>query len=200
MAYWAERQMVNSRIARIAGAKLRDTHWGVVVGADEAGRSSALISEASLKFFGLVTILSAGVQWLYPSLMPPVEALAVKIALMSGFLAVGFAVFHYAHGGFLREFEVDRSKHEVRVVTKNFKGERLLRQRVSFRDIESCFLRRFDGRKSQSRLYFRLRDTPSFLLVACGTERELESVLERLIAEMKPEKAGKPNAVARLAA
>ncbi len=165
---------------------LRETHWGFVIHQDRGVLHADMVAESSLKFLGLTIMLAAGVQWLYPALMHPVEALAVKILLMIGFMIVGVATYLHAHKGFQREIQIDTTKREARVVTKNSRGSAFVRETIRFRDIESCFLRRLEGKRDSAKLYFRLRSKSRYLAAATGETQELTPVLQRLAAELRP--------------
>ena len=163
---------------------IRETIGGYVVAEAKGKFDSSLLAEASLKFFGLCMVLASGALWLLPDAVFRGDALFFRLSLTAAFMATGLALYWYANQGFSEEVQVDTSRREIRLATRNSRESARTRQRIAMRDVESCFIRR-NGQGGTSQLCLRLRGVLQPLAILRAPERELAELHRRLAQDTR---------------
>jgi hypothetical protein len=157
-----------------------------VVGEAKGGFDANLLAEASLKFFGLTMVLSAGALWLLPEVVFRGDALLMKLAMTAGFLSTGLALYWYANRGFSEEVQIDVLHREIRLASRNSRDSARMQRRIAMRDVESCFIRRNGG--GQSQLCLRIRGVRQPLSILKAPEADLAVIHGRLVRDMRAPK------------
>lgn len=172
---------------------IRETSWGFIVSDLPGQLDVGLVEEASLKFFGLVMILAAGVQWLVPGTLYGGNVLLAKFGMMAMFGLVGFALFRHANRGYRAELHVDAAHREVRIATRNSRGQARARKTFAMRDIEECFVDEMaEGAQGTARLCFRVSGEDEPVRIATAPQTDLVPVLERLVRDLTTPRARTP--------
>ncbi|NRB01150.1 MAG: hypothetical protein HRU32_15295 [Rhodobacteraceae bacterium] len=160
-----------------------ETFWGYIVyeTAERFDRES--VAEGVLRFLGLILILSAYGQWLIPGSILTDDVIVMKLAISVIFVVFGIALYWFANRGFRTEWQIDASRREIRMATRNGRGNSKLVSRIPMSDVESAFVKRG---QTQSHMFFRLRGVPDPMHVLSGSEADLRDFYERLRHDMRP--------------
>lgn len=170
---------------RRAGATLRltETHWGYIVSEADGALGGPALTEAGLRFLGLVLVLASYIQWLLPDGLYRVDPLGAKIGMSALFALAGAALYFVANVGFERAIEVDTQERVVRFVRRNGRGRARVLQSVPFDAIGSVFVRRHEGAMAELRLGIAGLDES--LHVMRGADRDLHLLHARLCRDLK---------------
>lgn len=168
---------------------LNETSGGYRVSPVRGGIDYELVAESTLKFFGLVMLLSAAGHWIVPAEVYAGDATLMKLSLTASFILVGLGLYWHAHRGFRDELQVDVVNRELRLATRNSRGEAHIRRRIPMRDIESSFIRRSRSLNAPSQLVVRLRGVSQPLTVLSGSERDLTALHDRIGSDLRALKA-----------
>lgn len=177
---------MTSTTSQAPAVRVLERHFGYVIAEDGDRFSRETLSEAAMRFAGLLLVLSAYAQWLLPASIVPTDALILK-ALMSLVLgASGVILYRLASRGLAREVEVDLTRRELRLMNRNARGQRRMRSATPMRAVASAFIRRSGERTGEPTLYLRLKDRERLLPVASGPEAVLGRLHARLSADLRP--------------
>lgn len=171
---------------RPAALSVSDTYWGYEIrdGSDRFERGA--LTESTLKFVGLICVLSAYGQWFLPAQFFVGDTVVAKATLCFLLGAVGFWLYWLASRGLATDVEIDMARREIRVVRRNRGGARRVEVVVPMARVESAFIQRSKVRGALAHLCLRMRAPEAVLHVATGPQRELESLLRRLSHDLKP--------------
>lgn len=163
-----------------------ETYWGYVIREGGYGGEQESLTEAGLRFLGLVLVLSAYGQWLLPAWLFTGDAFIMKAGIAFILGVTGVVIYWYASRGLSVEIHVDVSKREVRVAHRNSRGQTRLHSVVPMRRVESAFLKRSKSEGAEASLYLRFRDRDEVMHVATGPETDLVILHRRLAADLRP--------------
>lgn len=161
-----------------------ETHGGYRITRVRGQLDIDLLAEASLKFFAFVLILSSGLLWVLPGSLFTGEVLLMKIALTASCALTGLGLYWHAHKGFSDEVQVDTTHREMRLASRNTRGDAKVRRRIHMRDVESCFVRRSKG-SNQAQLCLRIRGEMQPLPLLTGGEIEVSRFCERIAGDLR---------------
>ena len=167
------------------GLRVSETHWGYVIHEDwdQNGRES--LTEAVLRFIGLVLVMSAYAQWLLPAALFFGDPVSTKAGLSFFLGSVGAAIYWTANRGTNIDLHVDLARRELRIAHRNARGQSRLQTIVPMTDVASAFIARPKS-GGASELYLRLRDRDDVMHVATGDENALRSLHLRLSHDLRP--------------
>lgn len=160
--------------------KMIEMPWGFRLRpADMQEKASDLFIEWGLNLVGITLLLSAFAQWVLPSSLYIGDALMVKFVLTCVLGMLGGLALSVAGRGFRPEVQVDRSRQEIRFVSRNPRGRGQILATVDLDQIIGvgitrsvatgdchCLIYLIDGRKP--------------LRVATGREPEIRSIHTKL--------------------
>lgn len=167
---------------QVGPLSIRETGWGFIVSDLPGDLDLGLVEEVSLKFFALLMILAAGLQWLVPAPIYGGSVVLTKLGMTGMLGLIGFALYRHANRGYRAELHVDAAHREVRIATRNFRGQSRARKRFAMRDIQECFVDTASG--GDARLCFRITGEDVPVQIASAPERDLVPVLERLVRDL----------------
>lgn len=175
--------------------EFRDTYWGYVIRSDTPAARRARGVEVAALAMGFTLALIAVAHWILPGSLNVPELVPFKAAASVVFLVLGGVLVWYARRGLRYEVQIDKVKREVRAVLRNRHDLSRVIEKVAFSEVGSAFIERGRSRFTPSRLYMRIRDTPTLIEVATGTEAEMNSLHLRLSHDMAAPKAANANHV-----
>ncbi len=160
--------------------KLIEMPWGFRLRpADMQEKALDLIVEWGLNLVGIALLLSAFAQWLLPGSIYAGDALMVKFVLTCVLGMLGGLALSVSARGFRPEVQVDRSRQEIRFVSRNPRGRGQVLATVDLDQIIGvgitksittgdchCLIYLIDGRKP--------------LRVATGREPEIRVIHEKM--------------------
>lgn len=174
------------REATGGGPSVRETYWGYVLREDGPADGGESLREAGLRFAGLVLLLAGYGQWLLPAALFAGEPMVAKAGLSFLLGAVGVALYWHASRGTCRDLHVDLSRRELRVVTRNARGQERLRSVLPMAGISGVYVARPRNGAGPARLCLRLRDRDDAIPVAEGEEAAMRAVHARLARDLRP--------------
>jgi hypothetical protein len=167
-----------------AALDIRDTRWGFVVTEAPRRMGTDQLSELALKFAAITLLLTATAQWLLPGSLFTGDVLVMKLALTLILCGAAAVVFRFADRGFRAELQVDAVLREIRVGTRNTRGDARVRNHIAMRDIEECFLRPAD-RPGLTDICFRVAGHAEPVQIATGSVSDIAPILERLTRDLR---------------
>ena len=171
---------------RAAPLVFEETYWGYTVGEATDRFETETVLEAACRFLGLILVICAYAQWLLPGSMYGPEVFGMKAALSFLFGASGVVIYWFASRGARVELEVDQARRELRVVSRNSRGQTRLQRRVAMNDVRSAFVRRPTGSARNAELVVRLRRNDGLVTIASGRESDLSELHARLRGDIRP--------------
>ena len=160
--------------------EMLETPWGFRLrpAKIENKRIDALI-EWTLTGLGVALILAALVQWLLPGSTLAGDVIAMKLMFSAVLAVAGGILISIAARGFRPEVQVDRSRSEVRFVSRNPRGRGKVLAEVDLdRIIGVGMTRSIDGPDCHCLIY--LIDGEKPLRLATGTEREIKKIRQKM--------------------
>ena len=157
-----------------------ETPWGFRLrpAKIENPRIDAIV-EWSLTGLGALLILAAIVQWFLPGTTFGGDMLAMKLMFSTVLAAGGGILITVAGRGYRPEVQVDRSRGEIRFVSRNPRGRGKIRAEVDLdRVIGVGMTRSIDGPDCHCLIY--LIDGEKPLRLASGTEPEIKKIRKRM--------------------
>lgn len=182
---------------RLAALTMSETFWGYVIRETEDRFDIRATLESAMRFAGLMMIIAAFAQWLLPGALFSGEVLAMKLALMFGFIAFGAGLYWYGDRGYRNEVEVDTTRRELRVVGRNSRGHGKLQKRIPMGEVESAYVKRTGNSGFTAHLLFRLKGEHDPMHLATGEESELRVLHARLCRDLQPAKERMERRMAR---
>lgn len=137
------------------------------------------LAENALKVLSAIGLGFAVALWAAPEIVGIGADWQARAALSAGFILVSFAVFRHANKGYGHSIRVNTIDRSIWIMSRNINGRCAIRQRLSMRDIKSCFLRRGESETARSRFYFNLGHNRP-LLVAVGAESHLMVLIDEV--------------------
>ena len=135
--------------------------------------------EWTLTGLGVLFILAALAQWLLPGNALAGDVLAMKLMFSAVLAVAGGVLISVAARGFRPEVQVDRSRGEVRFVSRNPRGRGKVLAEVDLnRIIGVGMTRSIDGPDCHCLIY--LIDGEKPLRLATGTEPEIKKIRKRM--------------------
>lgn len=153
--------------------------------ADMEEKTLDTVIEWSLTIFGLASLLGAFAQWILPGSIYSGDALMMKFILTCILgLAGGFALSVSARG-FRPEVQVDRTRHEVRFVSRNPRGRGEVLATVDLDQIIGVGITKSMTTQDCHCLIY-LIDGKKPLRLASGCEEEIREIRDKMDAYVTP--------------
>lgn len=180
--------------------KLIEMPWGFRLRpADMQEKALDLIIEWGLNLLGIALLLSAFAQWLMPGSVYAGDALMVKFVLTCVLGMLGGLALSVSARGFRPEVQVDRSRQEIRFVSRNPRGRGQVLATVDLDQIIGvgitksittgdchCLIYLIDGRKP---LRVATGREPEIRMIHKKMEDYVTSPADRLAAKMAASRA-----------
>ena len=162
------------------GLELINMPWGFRLRpADMAERAGEAITEWALTFLGIVLLLSAFGQWILPGSIYGGDMIAMKLMLTAVLGVGGGLILSMSARGFRPEVQVDRSRQEIRFVSRNPRGRGEVLATIDIeRIIGVGMTKSVDGPDCHCLLYLINGQKP--LRLATGTEHEIKAIRKRM--------------------
>ncbi|QMU57628.1 MAG: hypothetical protein GKR98_05080 [Boseongicola sp.] len=160
--------------------KMIDTPWGFRLRpADMQEQAGEAVTEWALTFLGIVLLLSAFGQWILPGSMYGGDMIAMKLMLTAVLGVAGGLILSISARGFRPEVQVDKSRSEIRFVSRNPRGRGEILATVELENIIGVGMTRsIDGPDCHCLIYLLNGKKP--LRLATGTEREIKLIRGRM--------------------
>ena len=160
--------------------ELIEMPWGFRLRpADMKEKASDLIVEWGLTLLGITLLLSAFAQWLLPSSIYVGDTLMVKFVLTCVLGMLGGLAISVSARGFRPEVQVDRTRHEIRFVSRNPRGRGQVLATVDIDQIIGVGITRSLATGDCHCLIY-LIDGQKPLRLATGTEAEIRAIREKM--------------------
>lgn len=172
-------------VGRVTTPLVRETYWGYEIRENAGHRDQESAMESLLRFLGLVLVLAAYGQWLLPAGLFGDDANLARSGLTFVLGAGGAAIYWFANRGLTNSVQVDLSRRELRLVTRNARNQMRMRQKLPMEGVQSAFLRRSKAPGHDADLCLRLMGGAE-LLLAQGPEAEMTAVHRRLCIDLRP--------------
>lgn len=177
---------INNAGAEEPVLELIEMPWGFRIRpADmEAGATDAIV-EWGLTIFGIAFLMAAFGQWILPGTLYTGDAIMVKFVLTCVLGLAGGVTLSMSARGFRPEVQVDRSRHEIRFVSRNPRGRGQVLATVDLDQIIGVGITRsLSGRDCHCLIY--LIDGEKPLRIATGIEAEIRRIRKRMDDFVKP--------------
>lgn len=174
------------RAASESCPQLGITHWGYVLTRSADGAAARRVGAIGGRFFGAILLFAAAGLWVMPDAMLGAEVFAMKLAAMVMFTVFGGWLFWAGQQATDLEYQVDTSRGELRVVSRDLRGNSHLKGTLDFSDIASVYLLRSKDHSLPTRLFLRVGAGDQALEVASGSQAALEALRDRLIRDLAP--------------
>ncbi|MDJ0639827.1 MAG: hypothetical protein QNJ20_13400 [Paracoccaceae bacterium] len=160
--------------------ELIEMPWGFRLRpADMKEKASDLIVEWGLTLLGITLLLSAFAQWLLPSSIYVGDTLMVKFVLTCVLGMLGGLAISVSARGFRPEVQVDRTRHEIRFVSRNPRGRGQVLATVDIDQIIGVGITRSLATGDCHCLIY-LIDGQKPLRLATGTEAEIRAIRDKM--------------------
>ena len=160
--------------------KIRETHWGLIISDGRKKDCGGSFAETVLKLLAICTLFASIIPWVIETSPIGSGILMMQMSLSTAFLVTGFGVYAHAGRGFHQEVHIDGLESEVRLATRNSRGETTIRQSIPMMHIVSCFMRLTKSKKAPAELHLRLKSRNKTVPIASGQERVVVPVLEQI--------------------
>ena len=147
--------------------------------ADMSEKASDLIIEWGLTLLGVALIVSAFAQWLLPSSLYVGNTLMAKFVLTCVLGMLGGLALSVSARGFRPEVQVDRTRHEIRFVSRNPRGRGQVLATVDIDQIIGVGITRSLATGDCHCLIY-LIDGQKPLRLATGTEQEIRAIRDKM--------------------
>ena len=169
---------------RIA-VQVSKTNWGYIIGKGGAARKRAawgeMLAIAGCLMFGTF----AYAPWVIPSDGASVSIVSYQISGTITFFVFGALFYLIARKGLSFEVQVDTAKRQLRTARRNRENSITYLEKFDFSQIRSVYMKRSKSPNPTGQLLLEPVGKSRPILVAAGPVRELEPVLQRLIADMR---------------
>ncbi|MEL7106294.1 MAG: hypothetical protein AAGM21_10265 [Pseudomonadota bacterium] len=162
--------------------QLVETHWGYILSSQRATAGGSAMSEAAMRFFGIVLVMTAYAIWLVPAGLIPGEPLQLKAALAVVLALGGATLYFLSSRALVQETQVDTTAREIRLARRVRDKKTRVTRRIPFSSVQSAYVRRDEGKPAE--LHLRLGAQETVHLVS-GLERELNLVHGRFCRDLK---------------
>ncbi|MGX9351410.1 hypothetical protein ACS3QZ_09410 [Shimia sp. W99] len=142
-------------------------------------------NEAILRFFGILIVLGALVQWTFPDANFAGDPVTSKALLSIAFALVGLAVYSFATRGHRSEIRFDPRKNELVVSALNRQDRHKAVKRVPLRNVKSIYVRRSDMPPGMAALRIRFNNSPNEITAIRGTDTEIEMLHSLLCRDIR---------------
>jgi hypothetical protein len=148
-------------------------------------KASDLIVEWALTFVGIAFLLSAFGQWLLPGSMYTGDALMLKFVLTCILGLLGGLALSVSARGFRPEVQIDRTRQEIRFVSRNPRGRGEILATVGIDQIIGVGITKsIDGQDCHCLIY--LIDGKKPLRLATGNESEIRQIRRKMDQYVTP--------------
>lgn len=162
--------------------QLTETHWGYILSAGKDAAGGSAMSEAAMRFVGIVFVMTAYGVWLVPEGLLAGNAVQLK-AIMATVLALGGAALYFlASYALVLETQVDTAAREIRLARRVRGRKARVVRRIPFGAVQSAYVRRDEGKPAELHLRIGADDV---VHVVSGLERELNLVHARFCRDLK---------------
>ncbi len=143
------------------------------------------LTEDALRFFGIILVLGALVQWSFPNASFAGDPLASKSLLSVAFAVVGMAAYRFAIRGHRSEMRLDRKKKELILSALNRRDLKKGTRRIALRDIKSIYVGRTDMPMGKAALRVRLKTHSKEVIALRGDLDEVQSAHALLCRDIR---------------
>ena len=165
---------------RARNLRLTETPTGCLLREACDGSGRDIFVELSLRFFGLVLILSAYGLWVLPGSLFTGDVLLMKLILSAAFAVLGTILSLIAHRGLQLETEINLPAREIRFSAVNIFGRVRVQNRLHMDDIDQIVLQKDADATRRAQLYCRMADGQGAVLLATGAPGEMAALHRRL--------------------
>ena len=177
---------INSAEAEEPVLELIEMPWGFRIRpADMETKATDAIVEWGLTILGIAFLLSAFGQWILPGSLYSGDAIMIKFVLTCILGLAGGVLLSISARGFRPEVQVDRSRHEIRFVSRNPRGRGQILATVGLDQIIGVGITRsLSGKDCHCLIY--LIDGEKPLRIATGVESEIRRIRKKMDDFVKP--------------
>ena len=160
--------------------------WGFRIRpADMETKASDAMVEWGLTVFGIAFLVAAFGQWILPGSLYTGDAIMIKFVLTCILGLAGGVTLSVSARGFRPEVQVDRSRHEIRFVSRNPRGRGQVLATVDLDQIIGVGITRsLSGQDCHCLIY--LIDGEKPLRIATGSEPEIRRIRSKMDKFVKP--------------
>ncbi|MEO1239653.1 MAG: hypothetical protein AAFW64_08340 [Pseudomonadota bacterium] len=162
--------------------QLTETHWGYILSAGKDAAGSTAMSEAAMRFVGIVLVMTAYGVWLVPQGLLAGNAVHLKAVMATGLALGGAALYFLAGYALVLETQIDTVEREIRLARRVRNRKSRVVRRIPFGAVQSAYVRRDEGKPAE--LHLRL-GPDDVVHVVSGLERELNLVHARFCRDLK---------------
>ncbi|MGH1367322.1 MAG: hypothetical protein ACRBCL_01805 [Maritimibacter sp.] len=153
--------------------------WGYTVRNMTLDSPTQIVTLAAARFFGVILMIASVGLWVAPGVATGLEFAAMKLGASVAFVLLGGALFWRGRDEGGLDVQVDTSRGEFRLGTRNAKGQFVSRGMIPFGEVSSLYLAP-ETDENAAGLYLRMREGKRGVEIAQGGEPAL-SVLEKRI-------------------
>ncbi len=165
--------------------KVSETLWGYAVRKSGASDIWAAIGELVATSGCLFFAAASFGQWLLPGSMYNGAILPLKISGTVVFFAVSALLYRIARQGLSEVVQIDTQRQKVSILRRNRYGHTTVKSTIAFADIGSVFIKRSKSDFVASSMYIRPASGLASMLIASGSARELEPLLDRIQSDCR---------------
>lgn len=162
--------------------QLTETHWGYILSTKRGTADGLAMSEALMRFVGIVSVMAAYAIWLVPEALVSADASQLKAVTASVLIVLGATMYFVFGRARVVETQVDTSAREIRLARRAGNGSAKVILRIPFGSVQSAYVRRDDGKPAELHLRLGAEET---IHIVSGLERELNLVHGRFCRDLK---------------
>ena len=170
----------------LVGPSIVETYWGYIIREEQDRFDRESVSEAALRYLGLVLLMTAYVQWLLPASLFTGDVFLMKAGLSVILGALGVVLYWHASRGLSIDVHVDTIRREMRVSHRDSRGKTRLHSVIPMRRIEGAFVEAPDRPGGVAKLLVQIADCEEVLNVATGPEHQIAALDRRLSMDLRP--------------
>lgn len=166
--------------------ELIDMPWGFRIRpADMEAKAVDAVIEWALTILGIAFLIAAFGQWILPGSLFSGDAVMLKFVMTCILGLAGGVALSVSARGFRPEVQVDRSRHEIRFLSRNPRGRGQILATVDLDQIIGVGITRsLSGRDCHCLIY--LIDGEKPLRIATGAETEIRRIRSKMDDYVKP--------------
>lgn len=182
--------------ARIV-TRVDETYWGYVLRTETKPQASVVLVQALAGLAGLSFFAAAAAFWVLPGAILSGDVAVMKAVASGACICVGLILLWYASAGAQPEIQMDQSRCELRVVTRNSKGHTRLVARHAFEDISAVRVQRDADDEIMGLLLMHLHGSDKIIVAARAPEHQLSVLRRRIARDLKQSKPLRPRPIVR---
>lgn len=143
-------------------------------------------NEAVIRFFGIVIILGAFVQWLTPNAnFAGADPHLTKLGLSIAFSLIGIAVYTFATRGHKSEIAFDPLRQEICISHLDRRGGVRATRLIPLHNIKSIYVMKSDSPGAPSKMRVKLIDSAEEITAVRGRHEEIELAHRQLCRNIR---------------